>query len=601
VLSYLESDVPIEELVEAVQIDLIDAQVQLQVKTCQAIRHEDKMHLMYVSNKFNRKQVEVDLQEQLAQIQKDYYIQDKESYLGKMEAAGRKFPKINLKLDYPFNGPFEKRDGKDTRYKRVFVVEYAYDDKVQVETAVQLYKKSGRLSQHWGEHANIQIAPSKDPDITAATTVEKWHSICDSHSATMLSTGIVRLDGIKNPDVKVPIEYWKKSNRARADELSLRDVLHSIKVQGAEKDIQVFHGLCKSPDGGYEAACADTNPIAKTQARNVAAHTAGWVLGYVTGKGWKKECIRAFMKKAFNTSAVISAQKASWDKRTGQVTSDDLDEVDQELRNVTDSWVDMSLLTGGTDAAQDAALDSGDMAAFDWEAGASVRTMNSRGVESTSDTEGGSLVNSDEDEQSDEEEGEDTNEDQTPSEERRGEEEMSEDDAVEDDDGYWEMVSLAEWPIRELFSDNEEERNIIVEMLKTGDLPHWMVKKANDINDLVEEAAEIDEHILELFRDEAAGEDDLDFDGTREMYDFRLNEIECAKVELKEQLLNALKELLVREDDVDASAQTKHSVGFSAETTDGGSAQETFHDADMDSSETSKQDTAQDGSGREPG
>lgn len=224
---YLESDVPIEELVEAVQIDLIDAQVQLQVKTCQAIRHEDKMHLMYVSNKFNRKQVEVDLQAQLTQLQKDYYIQDKESYLGKMEAAGKKFPKINLKLDYPFNGPFERRDGQDTRYKCVFVVEYAFDDKLHVETAVQLYKKSVRLSQHWGEHANIQIAPSKDPDITAATAVEKWHSICDSHSATMLLTGIVRLDGIKNPDVKVPIEYWKRSSRARADELTLREVLHA--------------------------------------------------------------------------------------------------------------------------------------------------------------------------------------------------------------------------------------------------------------------------------------------------------------------------------------------------------------------------------------
>jgi hypothetical protein len=224
---YLESDVPIEELVEAVQIDLIDAQVQLQVKTCQAIRHEDKMHLMYVSNKFNRKQVEVDLQAQLTQLQKDYYIQDKESYLGKMEAAGKKFPKINLKLDYPFNGPFERRDGQDTWYKRVFVVEYAFDDKLHVKMAVQLYKKSGRLSQHWGEHPNIQIAPSKDPDITATTAVEKWHSICDSHSATMLSTGIVRLDGIKNPDVKVPIEYWKRSSRARADELTLHEVLHA--------------------------------------------------------------------------------------------------------------------------------------------------------------------------------------------------------------------------------------------------------------------------------------------------------------------------------------------------------------------------------------
>lgn len=98
------------------------------------------------------------------------------------------------------------------------------------------------------------------------------------------------------------------------------------------------------------------------------------------------------MKKLFNTLAVVLAQRASWDKRTGQVTSDDLDEVDQELRNVTDSWVDMSLLTRGTEAVQDAALDSGDMAAFDWEVGSSVRTMTSRGAESNSDTEGSSLV-----------------------------------------------------------------------------------------------------------------------------------------------------------------------------------------------------------------
>lgn len=41
---------------------------------------------------------------------------------------------------------------------------------------------------------NIQIASSKDPEIMASTTFEKWHSILDSNSATMLSSGLVRLE-----------------------------------------------------------------------------------------------------------------------------------------------------------------------------------------------------------------------------------------------------------------------------------------------------------------------------------------------------------------------------------------------------------------------
>jgi hypothetical protein len=135
----LESDIPIKELVEAVQIDLIDAQIQLYVKTCQAIRHQEKMHLLYVSNKFNRKQVETDLYEQLSKLQKDYYVQDKNSELGKYEAAKRAFPRINCRVDYPFNGPFEKtRTGQDTRYKRGFIIKYSMEDRVQVETAITL-------------------------------------------------------------------------------------------------------------------------------------------------------------------------------------------------------------------------------------------------------------------------------------------------------------------------------------------------------------------------------------------------------------------------------------------------------------------------------
>lgn len=138
---------------EAVEIELIDLQIQLSVKTCQALCHEGKMHLLYVLNKYNRGQVERDLQRQLEQQQKGYHFQDKNSFLGKFEEAGRAaFPKINGKLDYAYNGQYEKRkDGVDTRFMRVFVIEYALADKPHVEEAVKLYKRSGRLSAFWGE------------------------------------------------------------------------------------------------------------------------------------------------------------------------------------------------------------------------------------------------------------------------------------------------------------------------------------------------------------------------------------------------------------------------------------------------------------------
>jgi hypothetical protein len=607
----LEADIPIEELVDAIQIDLIDAQMQLQVKTCQALRHEERMCLMYVYNRYNKKQIERDLQDQLTKLQED---SDKESLLGALEAAGKKFPKIVVRVDYPYNGPFERnRDGVDSSYKRVFIIEYALEDKEHVETAVAAYKKSGRLTQFFGEHANIQIAPSKDAEETATTTIQKWHSICDSHSATMLSTGMVRLDGIKNPDVVIPVEYWKASSRPRPDEMTLRQVLHSVKVSGANQQVQVFHGLCRAADGGYEAAVADTIPLAKAQARNVAAHPAAWVQGYTTSKGWKKACVEQLLKKSFNISSVVSAQSSKWDRRTGQVTSEDLDETEQELRNVTESWVDMSLLSAGRNVVQEnAVLEGGDMAAFDWEGGASVRTMNTRGSEPVSDAET-SLVNSSDDEETDYGEYSGEDDDERMSEE--GSNSKSDEENADDDDeaGYWTAASLAEWPIRELFKDDVELRDNIVKTLKEGELDIWCIRQANRYNDLAEEAGEIDEKLIELIAEETGGKENPEFEEQREMLDFRLNEIECEKDEIKLRLQEALKDFPLRDEDVDSSAQQKHSVGFSTDIE--GQEQEGLNEfqdaqeaeahpsqaADMNVDEDPKQNDAQSQAGREPG
>jgi hypothetical protein len=358
---------------------------------------------------------------------------------------------------------------------------------------------------------------------------------------------------------------------------------------------------------------ADTIPLAKAQARNVAAHPAAWIQGFVTSKGWKKSCVEQLLKKSFNISSVVSAQSSKWDKRTGQVTSDDLDETEQELRNVTESWVDMSLLTAGRNVVQEnAALEGGDMAAFNWEEGASVRTMNTRGSEPVSDAET-SLVNSSDDEESDEGEYSGEEDEERMSEDGSNNEDEEEDAEEGDEADYWTEASMAEWPIRELFKDNIELRDTLVKTLKEGDLNLWYIRKANRYNDLVEEAGEIDERIIELIAEETGGAENPHFEEQREMLDFRLNEIECEKEDIKMRLHEALKDFSPRDEAVDTSAQQKHSVGFSTDTEgqEQGGLNEFLdaHEAethppqaaDMHVDENLKQNVAQGNAGHEPG
>jgi hypothetical protein len=247
------------------------------------------------------------------------------------------------------------------------------------------------------------------------------------------------------------------------------------------------------------------------------------------------------------------------------------------------------------------------MAAFDWEAGASVKTMNSKGGETTSDNET-SLVNSSEDEE--EYENYEDEEEHDPNEEASKDEE----------EGYWTEASKAEWPIRELFKANVELRDNLVESLKKGELSTWYIRLANRYNDLVEEEGEIDEKIIELVASETVGEENEQFEEQREMLDFRLVEIEGEKEEIKQQLQEALKDYPVRDEEDDGSVQHKNSVGFSTESEAGQEELKEFQDAQeaethgqeaethssqqdsqMHVDEDPQQDTAQRDAGRKPG
>jgi hypothetical protein len=397
----LESNVPIEDMVDMVAVDMMDHHIILEYKTCQCISHESSLHLVRVYNKFSRPSVEKALQQQLANVQMEEYRRDKTSFLGSLQHKKIVFPKISVQKDYPFNGPFKKEaDGADTTFKKQWTILYDTKYKEQVEAAVKIFKDSGALSRYWGEHANIHHAPPKTEE-TSETKLNEWHRICNGHSGTMLSMGMIKFEDIIDPDYPVKVEYWKSSPSKRPTIMTLRDIFHSIQVPGSKGPVQVLHGMCRSPNGGYELAVADTIPTARTLARNIAHHPAGWVLGYITQLKWKKDCIAKLMTKSFTASAVMEAERSKWDKKTGEVKGATSSAVDEELANLENSWVDMSLITSSKEITEEEAVfNATSTARFNWEEGASVKTLSSKKEDSDTD---GSLLgvdSSDEEEES---------------------------------------------------------------------------------------------------------------------------------------------------------------------------------------------------------
>jgi len=583
----MEADVPIEDIVWTVGIDLIDLGIVLEVKTCQAIAHKSSMHFMYVNNKFNRAEFEASLMHQLKEFQESVYEFDPDCYLGRKQAAKKSIPTIAVKLDYPFNGPWEKaKKGQDTRYKRAFILEYALEDETYVETLMSEFKKAGKIKEYWGQHANYHHAPSKDTESVANTVKLKWHRICDTHSCTMLSTGIVMLSDVKDPDRKIKVDCWKPRPAGKMEYMSLRDVLHSIKVTGVEgKEIDVFHGICPAPGGGWEAGVASSIPQAHALATNIAAHTAGWILGYIKWKGWREDCCKLFLRQSFTSSGVTSAESSTWDKNTGVVSgAETMDETDLELQEIEHSWVDMSLLNPSK--AEDSAVKEGEMAAFSWAEGGSVKTLTSgKQSEVASDADTSVVDSSDEDIESGEDKGssgDDEEDEDSFGSARESEVEEEVVDLLDSDEEsgdlepmnleeqLWTDIAELEDPVMELFHGNEEERDNIWTMLLGGVVTNEVLKLAKKFSKRKDRLHQLDFEMNELIDPEThepADECEMMFMSLEQEYE--QNKLLSRSLEVR--LRDALRKLLAAQlpaaqDKVDeASAHIQNSVAFQDE------------------------------------
>jgi hypothetical protein len=108
-------NVPIELLVKAVGVDLIDLDIVLEFKACQAIQSEARIHYTCIQNKFNEDSMTKFLYKRFKEIQKMEFARDPASLLGKREAAGKPFPMIVVKREYPYNGSGNKGKMENTQ------------------------------------------------------------------------------------------------------------------------------------------------------------------------------------------------------------------------------------------------------------------------------------------------------------------------------------------------------------------------------------------------------------------------------------------------------------------------------------------------------
>ena len=256
-----------------------------------------------------------------------------------------------------------------------------------------------------------------------------------------------------------------------------------------------------------------------------------------------------------------------------------MDATDKELQDVADSWVDMSLLNKSNNEVVDSAAKAGDMIAFDWVDGGSVKTMSSNvtgAAESDAET---SFCNSsdDEDGESEQEEGSgdeeddyngsgddyDNGEDEDLASDLEGDEDdvtMEEAKRNLEEEQMWEDIGFMEEPVKTLFKDLEE-RQAIWDTLLEGDIPAQVIQLTERYNRLQERRVELELEMTGLYDNETQQPGDK-FHAVYESLESEYEQVELLINSGEVRLRDALRKLKAREKEDNENAQTKNSVVF---------------------------------------
>ena len=204
-----------------------------------------------------------------------------------------------------------------------------------------MWKK--HLRKRIGPHAFLREIPGDD---AGADTIKKFKEDCDVHTASQCCITTGTLTGVVNLDVKLPFSIEDKDKMSDTEELSLRDILMDVKVEGKQL-IRVLANV----DASTVLAISATSVGRDAALANICQYTTGWAMFTLvfTYKA-SADSVEIALKSWFElTHAKAAMEFSEYDMETGLVSLD-VSSGDQEGREVqellSEGLVDMSILKG---------------------------------------------------------------------------------------------------------------------------------------------------------------------------------------------------------------------------------------------------------------
>ena len=140
-------------------------------------------------------------------------------------------PEIVVQLNWaegtPWSDP-KKQSANDTSHRKVFQLEYKFEDQSRLVNLVQEIKKKGYEKDIIGEATYFAFQPDRD---TSEEHKKMWERKVKFSDTVMMNQGSIEFNGLEDPDVEVLMETVDQS-LAQPGKMSVQSVLTKMKGLG---------------------------------------------------------------------------------------------------------------------------------------------------------------------------------------------------------------------------------------------------------------------------------------------------------------------------------------------------------------------------------
>ena len=220
-------------------------------------------------------------------------------------------PEIVVQLNWaegtPWSDP-KKQSANDTSHRKVFQIEYKFEDQSRLVNLVQEIKKKGYEKDIFVEATYFVFQPDQD----ASTEHKKvWERKVKFSDTVMMNQGSVEFNGLENPDAEVLMEMVDQT-LPQPGKMSVRSVLTKMKWPGSRCFWQC---IALNWDGIFTGTFIGHDKETVGLAAEYSAYCASQIRVYLQRRGLTRECVTKLLWESFDDRRQSSASKAKWDSR----------------------------------------------------------------------------------------------------------------------------------------------------------------------------------------------------------------------------------------------------------------------------------------------